>query len=55
MDSAFRDLELRDWLRGVSEHGSSFLRSVAEAAFLADSQAYAFLRPVLLKLKADQS
>lgn len=35
--------------------GRGQLKSVAEAAFLADSQAYAFLRPVLLKLKAEES
>lgn len=54
MDSAFTDPELCDWLRGAFEHGSSFLRAIAETAFLADTQAYRLLRPVLIKLKETQ-
>jgi hypothetical protein len=52
--SANTDGELRDWLRWASEGGDeapSFIRAIAEAAFLADSADYALLRPVLLELK----
>jgi len=44
---------LTDWLRWASESHEvpMFVRTVAEAAFLADSPNYALLRPVLLKLK----
>ena len=51
MYSAYTDSELRDWLRAVSENGSGFLRTIAEAAFLADLPHYAILRPALVKLK----
>jgi hypothetical protein len=51
--SANTDPELTDWLRWASESHEvpMFVRTVAEAAFLADSPNYALLRPVLLKLK----
>lgn len=52
--SANTDPELADWLRWASGSGEvpSFIRAIAEAAFLADSPNYnALLRPVLLKLK----
>ena len=53
--SAYTDSELHDWLRWAGKHGSGFLRAVAEAAFLADTQAYRTLRPALMKLKEDES
>jgi hypothetical protein len=51
--SAHTDTELADWLRWASESGKapSFVRALAEAAFLADSPNYALLRPVLLERK----
>jgi len=51
--SANADTELADWLRWASESGEapSFVRTIAEAAFLADLPNYALLRPVLLELK----
>jgi hypothetical protein len=51
--SANTDPELTDWLRWASESGEVpiFVRTVAEAAFLADLRNYALLRPVLLELK----
>jgi hypothetical protein len=51
--SANTDLELTDWLHWTSESGEvpSFVRTIAEAAFLADLADYTLLRPVLLELK----
>lgn len=51
--SANTDPELADWLHWASESGEvpSFVRAIAEAAFLADLANYALLRPVLLELK----
>ena len=51
--SANTDPELTDWLRWAAESGkvTSFVRAIAEAAFIADSPHYALLRPVLLELK----
>ena len=51
--SANTDTELADWLRWASESGEapSFVRTIAEAAFLADSLNYALLRSVLLEMK----
>jgi hypothetical protein len=48
--STYTDTELHDWLRWADEHGSSFLRAIAEAAFVADLKHYSLLRPVLLEL-----
>jgi len=48
--SASTDTELKDWLFWAQKRGS-FLRTIAEAAFIADSKHYEVLRPVLLKLK----
>ena len=50
-DSAYTDTELIEWLRFEEEHGSSFMRAVADAAFFADTPSYILLRPVLLKLR----
>ena len=47
------DEELHDWLRWAVESGSSFLRTTAEAALIADLQHYNLLRPVLLELKKE--
>ena len=52
VESACTDTELGGWLRYEEEQGSSFMRAVAEAAFLAHTPSYILLRPVLLKLKA---
>jgi hypothetical protein len=51
--SAKTDPELRDWLRWASESGEVpvFVKTVADATFLADLSNYALLRPVLLELK----
>ena len=49
--SATTDNELHDWLASAAEHGTSFLRAIAEAAFLSDLKHYRVLRPVLLNLK----
>jgi hypothetical protein len=51
MCSVYDDVELFDWLRWTEENGPSFLKTVAEAAFLADLANYNLLRPALLKLK----
>ena len=51
--SAFTDDELHDWLRWAQENGSSFLRTTAEAALLADLKHYNLLRPALLDLKKE--
>ena len=55
--SANTDPDLRDWLRWASESGEapSFVRAIAEAAFIADLANYALLRPVLLELKRRNS
>jgi hypothetical protein len=45
------DEELHDWLRWAKEQGSSFLRTTAEAALIADLKHYNLLRPVLLDVK----
>ena len=49
------DSELYDWLRFADEHGTNFLQRIAEAALVADLKNYNLLRPVLLKLKEDES
>ena len=49
--SARTDNELHDWLVRAAEHGTSFLRAIAEAAFVSDLRDYHLLRPVLLDLK----
>ena len=51
--SAHTDTELADWLHWASDSGEapSFIRTIAEAAFLADLPNYVLLRPVLLELK----
>jgi hypothetical protein len=51
MGSVYEDVELFDWLVWADEHGPSFLRTIAEAAFSADLKNYNLLRPALLKLK----
>lgn len=51
MLSVYEDAELYDWLRWADQHGGSFLRAIAEAAFLADLKHYNMLRPVLLELR----
>ncbi len=50
--SAADDPELRDWLGSQSEHGSNFMRSLADTAKMADFRQYAILRPALLLLRA---
>jgi hypothetical protein len=47
------DEELHDWLRWAEENGSSFLRTTAETALIADLKHYNLLRPVLLELKKE--
>jgi hypothetical protein len=41
------DRELSDCLRRSEEHGSDFLRAIAEARFASGIKDYALLRPVL--------
>jgi len=53
MCSAYDDVELHDWLRWAEENGSSFLKTTAEAALIADLKHYNLLRPVLLELKKE--
>ena len=47
------DGELYDWLRWAEESGSSFLKTTAEAALIADLGHYNLLRPVLLERKRE--
>ena len=49
--SASADNELHDWLIWAREHSTSFLHSIAEAAFVSDLKHYRLVRPVLLNLK----
>ena len=51
--SATNDPELRDWLHWATEscEASNFIRAIAEAALIADSNDYAMMRPMLQKLK----
>jgi hypothetical protein len=51
--SARQDDELRDWVRWAETNGTSFVRAIAGAAFVADIPHYLLLRPVLLKLKEE--
>jgi hypothetical protein len=53
--SANTDPELTDWLRWASESGEVpyFVKTLAEAALIADLPHYALLRPVLLELKRE--
>ncbi len=51
MCSVYEDAELYDWLRWAEENGTSFLRTMAQAAFVADIKHYLLLRPTLFKLK----
>lgn len=53
MISPATDEELHDWLRWAEENGSSFLKTTAEAALIADIEHYNLLRPVLLALKSE--
>jgi len=51
MSSLYEDPEMLSWLRHVEKYGPSFLRALADAAFLADERHYPLLRPLLLTLK----
>ncbi|MGD0008474.1 MAG: hypothetical protein ABSE93_08025 [Terriglobia bacterium] len=53
VDSAHTSPKLRQWLRWVSESGSTpmFVCMVADAALIARSPDYELLRPVLIALK----
>jgi hypothetical protein len=53
MCSVHEDRALYDWLRWAEESGPSFLRTMAEASFMADLKNYNLLQPVLLELKKD--
>jgi hypothetical protein len=48
------DPELSEWLRWVDVKGSTFLRTMAQAAFYADLKNYELLRPVLLELQKEE-
>jgi hypothetical protein len=54
-DSAYTDIELREWLRSEYERGSNFMRVLAEASFLADVHTYGVLKPVLIELQKTQA
>jgi hypothetical protein len=45
MCSVYDDVELLEWLRWAEEHGTSFPRKLAEAAFGADLKNYNLIRP----------
>jgi hypothetical protein len=47
------DEVLNDWLQYQSEHGSNFMRSLAELAQIADLHQFEVLRPVLLQFKVE--
>jgi len=47
------DVELHDWLRWAEGNGSGFLKTMAEAALIADLKHYNLLRVVLLELKKE--
>lgn len=51
--TAKNDADLRDWIlwAGESNEVPMFVKTIAEAAFIADLSHYDLLRPVLLKLK----
>ena len=51
IESAYTDPELHDWLIWAEENGSTFLRVIAEAAFVSDLKHYSLLRPTLIKLR----
>ena len=53
MDSPHTDPELHRWLGRASEstRTTPFVRTIAEAAFMACSPDYVLLRPVLVELK----
>ena len=53
MISPAADVELHDWLRRAEENSSSFLRTTAEAALIADLEHYNLLRAVMLELKKE--
>lgn len=50
-DSVATDTELHDWIRYQAENGNSFMRTLSEAAMLADIPSYLLLRPVLLQFR----
>jgi hypothetical protein len=55
-DSAATDPELTKWIRWASQSGEvpMFVRTVAEAAMIADAPHYALLRTVLLELQRER-
>ena len=53
MCSVYDDVELLDWLRWAEGDGPSFLRTIAEASFMADLKNYNLLRPVRPELKKE--
>ena len=53
MCSAYDDVELLDWLRWSVESGPSFLRTIAEGAFMSDLKNHRLIRPALLELKQE--
>lgn len=55
IESAYTDPELHDWIIRVEEYGSNFMRALAKAALVADIKHFNLLRPVLLKLKQEET
>jgi hypothetical protein len=53
MCSVYEDVELLNWLRSSQKNGPSFVRALAEAAFMADLSHYHRLRPLLVELKKE--
>ena len=46
------DRELFGWCTAARRYGGEFVKTIARAAFFADNDNYAMLRPVLLMFKA---
>ena len=50
--SLSEDRELFGWATAARRYGGEFVKTIARAAFFADDENYAMLRPVMLALKA---
>ena len=46
------DAQLKHWMQNASFWGGGFLKTLMEAAYRADDENYAMLRPVLLQMQA---
>ena len=50
--SVSEDRELFGWATAARRYGGEFVKTIARAAFIADDDNYAMLRPVMLAFKA---